>query len=50
MWHSDGTELYGLCGGGLCHAAGLGVTFVPDLDTAQVLEHLTGIVGTACVV
>jgi hypothetical protein len=46
MWHSDCTELCGPCGGGHCHAAGLGVTFVPDLDTAQVWEHLTGIVGT----
>jgi hypothetical protein len=49
MWHSDGTEVCGPRKGGLCHAAGLGVTFVLDLDAAQVLEHLTVIVGTDCV-
>ena len=49
MWHSDGAELCGPCRGGLCHAAGLGVTFILDLGTAQVLEQLRVTVGTDCV-
>lgn len=49
LWYSDGAELCGPHRGGLCHAAGLGVAFVLDHDTAQVLEHLTVTVGTDCV-